>query len=67
MSRGTEVKEADEACAVYAIGQAINYAAIDLQRVKPDSYPTYESARNAVTEGMTFWLSEEFKKSKYFG
>lgn len=67
MSRGFQCKEQDELCAVYAIGQAINYLAIDLMRAKPDVYRDYESARDSVTEGMAFWLEKEFKKSGYFG
>jgi hypothetical protein len=65
MSRGSLCKEMDEMCGTYAVGQAINYLAIDLSREKPDVY-TYDSARDSITEAMSFWLESEFKKSKYW-
>jgi hypothetical protein len=67
MSRGILTQETDEKCAIYAIGEAINLLAIDLMHEQKLTYKTYEEARNSITENMSFWLCEQFKKSKYFG
>lgn len=67
MSRSTQAKEFDDACAIQAIGEAINHITLSLLRRKDNTYTSYESAAGSVTEGICYWIADEFKKSKYYG
>jgi len=59
MSRGKECADWDETVGLYAIGQAINYAALDEM---DKTGCTYEHARNSVAEGFAFALAKLYQQ-----
>lgn len=64
MSRGTLVREDDEKYAIFALGEAINMASLEISRC---TGVTYERARADVTEYLSFMLKDWFLDHPQYG